>query len=90
MAIKILWTLVKRIQNKSFSKTYGEQARRNNEDIKSVATLVNEIEEDYSMSQDVSLISSKLSFQALFVSIGGGLGASSRYLLNLLSNNLPH
>ena len=37
----------------------------------------------------MSLISSKLSFQALFfVSIGGALGASSRYLLNLISNNL--
>ena len=37
----------------------------------------------------MSLISSKLSFQALFiVSIGGALGASSRYLLNLVSNKL--
>jgi len=37
----------------------------------------------------VSLISSKLSFQALlFVSFGGALGTSSRYILSLITNNL--
>tara|TARA_Y100001936_G_scaffold158025_1_gene154366 strand:+ start:314 stop:727 length:414 start_codon:yes stop_codon:yes gene_type:complete len=35
------------------------------------------------------LISSKLSFQALlFVSFGGALGTSSRYILSLITNNL--
>ena len=37
----------------------------------------------------MSLISSKLSFQALlFVSFGGALGTSSRYILSLITNNL--
>ena len=37
----------------------------------------------------MSLISSKLSFQALlFVSFGGALGTSSRYILSLIINNL--
>jgi len=37
----------------------------------------------------VSLISSKLSFQALlFVSFGGALGTSSRFILSLITNNL--
>ncbi len=35
------------------------------------------------------MISSKLSFQALlFVSFGGALGTSSRYILSLITNNL--
>ena len=37
----------------------------------------------------MSLISSKLSFQALlFVSFGGALGTSSRFILSLITNNL--
>mgnify|MGYP001995607069 FL=1 len=37
----------------------------------------------------MSLISSKLSFQALlFVSFGGALGTSSRYILSIITNNL--
>ena len=37
----------------------------------------------------MSLISSKLSFQALlFVSFGGALGTSSRYILSLITNDL--